>query len=165
MLRLAPQVVLVLLTVLVLQAVDGSEQDERVSRAIAQLGASQYADREAASRQLAAMGVIAVDQLLVQQPQSHFLGLHAPADRQLLHPLQRAALKQLLDRHIDLHRVERLLATHVRLAQSRQPPAEPVLSIKQVQLGELIEACHRSTRQKTPMRQKRLPDVSTNISV
>ena len=64
MLRLAPKVVLVLLTVLVLQAVDGSEQDERVSRAIAQLGASQYADREAASRQLAAMGVIAVDQLV-----------------------------------------------------------------------------------------------------
>ena len=103
-------------------------------------------------------------QLLVQRPLSHFLGLHAPADQQRLHPLQRAALRQFLDRHIDLHRVERLLVTHVRLAQNRQPPAEPVLSIKQVQLWELIEACNRSTRQKTPMRQKRLPDVSTNIS-
>ena len=50
MYRLAPQVVLILLTVLVLQAVDGAEQDERVSRAIAQLGANQYADRESASR-------------------------------------------------------------------------------------------------------------------
>ena len=59
MYRLAPQVVLILLTVLVLQAVDGAEQDERVSRAIAQLGADQYADRESASRQLALMGVIA----------------------------------------------------------------------------------------------------------
>ena len=53
MYRLAPQVVLILLTVQVLQAVDGAEQDERVSRAIAQLGANQYADRESASRQLA----------------------------------------------------------------------------------------------------------------
>ena len=64
MYRLAPQVVLILLTVPVLQAVDGAEQDERVSRAIAQLGANQYADRESASRQLALMGVIAVDQLV-----------------------------------------------------------------------------------------------------
>ena len=63
MYRLAPQVVLILLTVPVLQAVDGAEQDERVSRAIAQLGANQYADRESASRQLTLMGVIAVDQL------------------------------------------------------------------------------------------------------
>jgi len=64
MYRLAPQVVLVLLTVLVLQAVDGAEQNERVSRAIDQLGADQYADRESASSQLAAMGIIAVDQLV-----------------------------------------------------------------------------------------------------
>ena len=64
MYRLAPQVVLVLLTVLVLQAVDGAEQDERVSRAIDQLGADQYADRESASSQLAAMGIVAVEQLV-----------------------------------------------------------------------------------------------------
>jgi len=64
MYRLAPQVVLVLLTVLVLQAVDGAEQDDRVSRAIDQLGADQYADRESASSQLAAMGIIAVEQLV-----------------------------------------------------------------------------------------------------
>ena len=64
MYRIAPQIVLILLTVLVLQVVDGAEQDERVSRAIAQLGANQYADRESASRQLALMGVIAVDQLV-----------------------------------------------------------------------------------------------------
>ena len=64
MYRLAFQVVLVVLTVLVLQAVDGAEQDERVSRAIDQLGADQYADRESASSQLAAMGIIAVDQLV-----------------------------------------------------------------------------------------------------
>ena len=63
MYRLAPQVVLVLLTVLVLQAVDGAEKDERVSRAIDQLGADQYADRESASSQLAA-GIIAVEQLV-----------------------------------------------------------------------------------------------------
>ena len=54
----------VLLTAPVLQAVDGSEQDERVSRVIAQLGASQYADREDASKQLVAMGGIVVDPLI-----------------------------------------------------------------------------------------------------
>lgn len=64
MYRLTPQVVLVLLTVLVLQAVDGAEKDERVSRAIDQLGADQYADRESASSQLATMGIIAVEQLV-----------------------------------------------------------------------------------------------------
>ncbi len=64
MYRLTPQVVLVLLTVLVLQAVDGAEKDERVSRAIDQLGADQYADRESASSQLATMGIIAIEQLV-----------------------------------------------------------------------------------------------------
>ena len=55
--QLASQAILILATVLVVQAVTGAEQtstekDGLVSRAIAQLGANQYADREAASRQL-----------------------------------------------------------------------------------------------------------------
>ncbi|MEC7710432.1 MAG: PDZ domain-containing protein [Planctomycetota bacterium] len=62
--RLTSQCILDLLTAPVLQAVDGSEQDERVSRVIAQLGASQYADREDASKQLVAMGGIVVDPLI-----------------------------------------------------------------------------------------------------
>jgi hypothetical protein len=66
--QLASQAILILATVLVVQAVTGAEQtstekDGLVSRAIAQLGANQYADREAASRQLAAMGVGAINQL------------------------------------------------------------------------------------------------------
>ena len=71
--QLASQAILILSTVLVVQAVTGTEQtgagqtgtgkDGLVSRAIAQLGANQYADREAASRQLTAMGVVAINQL------------------------------------------------------------------------------------------------------
>ena len=66
--QLASQAILILSTVLVMQAVTGAEQtgaekDGLVSRAIAQLGANQYADREAASRQLTAMGEVAINQL------------------------------------------------------------------------------------------------------
>ena len=110
--RLAFKAILILSTVLVVQAVTGAEQDELVSRAIVQLGANQYADREAASRQLAAMGVVAINQLTRaargDDPELH--GLRRVGPRARVHQVERR------ERHRAVPRgAARLLGGHLAL--------------------------------------------------